>query len=112
MNLGWYTFFNSSLQWRYNLNEPNFCRTRTLNSIILFFIHQVERVIVGHDARGPGVGWYLDEINVNVPSRDDEIVFSCHCWLAEDKDDGRLERELSSTLGNSSVERGAGGLGG
>ncbi|XP_046860542.1 lipoxygenase homology domain-containing protein 1-like isoform X2 [Xenia sp. Carnegie-2017] len=58
----------------------------------------VERVCVGHDARGPGVGWYLDEISVYVPSRDEEIVFSCHCWLAEDKDDGRLERELSSTL--------------
>ena len=63
--------------------------------------NQVEKVRVGHDAHGPGLGWYLDELSVTVPSRDEQVVFPCHCWLAEDQGDGKLERELSSTQGKS-----------
>ncbi|XP_028399626.1 lipoxygenase homology domain-containing protein 1-like isoform X2 [Dendronephthya gigantea] len=56
-----------------------------------------EKVRVGHDAHGPGLGWFLEELSVTVPSRDEHVVFPCHCWLAEDQGDGKLERELSST---------------
>lgn len=63
--------------------------------------YQAEKVRVGHDAHGPGLGWFLEELSVTVPSRDEHVVFPCHCWLAEDQGDGKLERELSSTQGKA-----------
>ena len=38
--------------------------------------------------------WYLDEVTVEVPSHGELMVFPCHRWLAEDKDDGKIERKL------------------
>ena len=51
-------------------------------------------VRIGHDGKGLGAGWYLDEVTVAVPSHGQLIVFPCHRWLAEDEDDGLIEREL------------------
>ena len=76
-----------------------FLKTNTRQRFVLY---QVEKVRVGHDAHGPGLGWYLEELSVTVPSRDEHVVFPCHCWLAEDQGDGKLERELSSTQGTRS----------
>ena len=51
-------------------------------------------VRIGHDGKGFGAGWYLDEVTVEVPSHGELMVFPCHRWLAEDEDDGKIEREL------------------
>lgn len=51
-------------------------------------------VRISHDGKGLGAGWYLDEVTVEVPSRGQMVVFPCHRWLAEDEDDGLIEREL------------------
>ena len=33
-------------------------------------------------------------MTVDVPSRGENVIFPCHRWLAEDEDDGLIEREL------------------
>ena len=58
-------------------------------------------VRIGHDGKGFGAGWYLDEVTVEVPSRGEIMVFPCHRWLAEDEDDGKIERELYPSQKNN-----------
>ena len=36
----------------------------------------------------------MDEVEVEIPSRSDRVTFPCQCWLAQDVDDGRTERDL------------------
>ena len=33
-------------------------------------------------------------MTVEVPSHGEVMVFPCHRWLAEDEDDGKIDREL------------------
>jgi hypothetical protein len=58
-------------------------------------------VRIGHDGKGLGAGWYLDEVTVEVPSRGELMMFPCHRWLAEDEDDGKIERELYPSQQNN-----------
>lgn len=60
---------------------------------------------ISHDNKGTSAGWFLDDVTVGIPSRGDQVVFPCHRWLADDEDDGKIERELYSgrqTLSNPS----------
>ncbi len=52
---------------------------------------------VGHDGSGPGAGWFLDSVEVDIPSRGLTYTFAAHRWLAEDEEDGELEVELYPT---------------
>ena len=58
---------------------------------------QIERIKIGHDGAGPGAGWFLDEVRVDVPSKGMYYLFACHRWLAEDEGDGLIEIELDPT---------------
>ena len=49
---------------------------------------------ISHDNKGASAGWFLDSVTVDIPSRGDHVVFPCHRWLADDEDDGKIEREL------------------
>jgi len=49
---------------------------------------------ISHDNKGASAGWFLDDVTVDIPSRGDQVVFPCHRWLADDEDDGKIEREL------------------
>ncbi|PIK54821.1 putative lipoxygenase-likey domain-containing protein 1-like [Apostichopus japonicus] len=60
-------------------------------------IGQIEYLRIGHDGAGIGAGWFLDGIDVNIPSRGEDYKFACHRWLAEDEDDGETEVELYPT---------------
>ena len=46
---------------------------------------------------GPGAGWFLDSVEVDIPSRGLTYMFASHRWLAEDEEDGELEVELYPT---------------
>ena len=52
---------------------------------------QLERIKLSHDHRGYGSGFFVDEVEVEVPSRNDRVTFPCHCWLAQDVDGGRTD---------------------
>lgn len=54
----------------------------------------MKKVIIGHDGKGFGAGWFLDSVTVDVPSHGQQLKFACNRWLASDEDDGLIEREL------------------
>ena len=49
---------------------------------------------VGHDGITPQEGWYLDEVEVDIPTQGKHYVFPCKRWLSKDKDDGHIIRKL------------------
>ncbi|XP_066274370.1 lipoxygenase homology domain-containing protein 1-like isoform X2 [Branchiostoma lanceolatum] len=54
-----------------------------------------ERIVIGHDGKGRGSGWYLDKVIIKESeATDKEFVFQCDRWLDEDEDDGKTERQL------------------
>jgi hypothetical protein len=57
-------------------------------------IFQLERIKLSHDHRGYGSGFFVDEVEVEVPSRNDRVTFPCNCWLAQDVDGGRTETDM------------------
>ncbi|XP_078580092.1 lipoxygenase homology domain-containing protein 1-like isoform X2 [Branchiostoma floridae x Branchiostoma japonicum] len=60
-------------------------------------IGKIERIRIGHDDSGPGSGWFLDKVDIDIPSRGERYVFSCHRWLASDEGDEKTEVELYPT---------------
>ncbi|XP_065836583.1 lipoxygenase homology domain-containing protein 1-like [Oscarella lobularis] len=61
-------------------------------------IGDVERLLIGHDGTGPGSGWYVSRVTVDVVSSSSDAcqkyVFPCNRWLAKSEGDGKLEVEL------------------
>ena len=41
---------------------------------------------------GPDASWYLNEVIVDIPTRNVHYVYLCNSWLAEDE--GKTEIEL------------------
>ncbi|XP_022094211.1 lipoxygenase homology domain-containing protein 1-like isoform X2 [Acanthaster planci] len=60
-------------------------------------IGKLEYIKISHDGSGPGAGWFLDSVEVDIPSRGLTYTFASHRWLAEDEEDGELEVELYPT---------------
>ena len=50
---------------------------------------------LGHYGYSQKDGWYLKEIEIDVPTRGKVYNFSCNRWLAKDKEDGLTVRVLS-----------------
>ena len=57
-------------------------------------IFQVDRIKLSHDHTGYGSGFFVEEVEVEIPARQDRVKFPCRCWLAQDVDDGKIEREM------------------
>ena len=55
---------------------------------------RLTRFRIGHDNSGFGGAWFLDKVEIDCPSLGKRWVFPCKRWLAKNKDDGALEREL------------------
>ncbi|CAG5125007.1 unnamed protein product, partial [Candidula unifasciata] len=49
------------------------------------------KIRVWHDNSGTFAGWHLDKV------KEGEVTFICNRWLAEDEDDGLIEREITAT---------------
>ena len=43
----------------------------------------LKRVIVGHNNKGMGSAWFLDDIVVEVPASGKKYTFPCNRWLAK-----------------------------
>ncbi|XP_074616097.1 uncharacterized protein LOC141875648 isoform X1 [Acropora palmata] len=57
-------------------------------------IGKVDRIKLSHDHTGYGSGFFVEEVEVEVPARQDRVKFPCRCWLAQDVEDGKIEREM------------------
>ena len=50
-------------------------------------------MFLGNDSHGPGLGVFVEEIEVQCVD-EDPVIFPCRCWLAEDEGDGKTARVL------------------
>ncbi|KAL3869892.1 hypothetical protein ACJMK2_042519 [Sinanodonta woodiana] len=58
------------------------------------YLGDVEKVVIGHDSKGPGNGWYLEKVVVQQSPDSREVIFACNKWLDEKEDDHQIERTL------------------
>ncbi|XP_023678721.2 lipoxygenase homology domain-containing protein 1 isoform X1 [Paramormyrops kingsleyae] len=60
------------------------------------FLGQVRRVLIGHDGRGGGCGWFLDKVLAREEGQPETLAveFPCNRWLDQNEDDGQIIREL------------------
>lgn len=49
---------------------------------------------IGHDGKGIGAGWHLNEVIIECEEMNKKWTFSCNRWLDRKEDDGKLEVEL------------------
>lgn len=42
---------------------------------------QLEKLVIGHDNRGQDPAWFLDEVDIDIPVRDEHYKFRCGGWL-------------------------------
>uniref|UniRef100_H2ZAW5 PLAT domain-containing protein n=1 Tax=Ciona savignyi TaxID=51511 RepID=H2ZAW5_CIOSA len=54
----------------------------------------LKKIKIGHDNAGLSPGWYLEYVEVDAASLGMKWRFPCGRWIAKDKDDGKLEKEL------------------
>ena len=94
--------FSGDRQWLHKVVEnptTSTIRSHRDNSIhftIYFFIINVNiNFRIGHDNSGMfGAAWFLDKVIIDAPSLGCSWTFPCNKWLADNKDDCQLEREL------------------
>lgn len=68
--------------------------------IILFdcfciFTGELMKVRIWHDNKFFGANWFLESVEITDESAGESFMFPCNRWLAKDKDDGSLVRELT-----------------
>ena len=58
---------------------------------------------IGHDGTAPGSGWFVKEVEVDLPTKGKHYTFMCKQWLARDKGDAKTSRIFSVDDGISSM---------
>ena len=51
----------------------------------------------GHSGYGADSGWFVKEVEVDVPSSGKKYYFPCNRWLAKEKEDGKVVRLLTAS---------------
>lgn len=44
---------------------------------------------LGHDNVVEDSGWYVEKVEVDMPTKGKHFSFACRCWLAKDKSGGK-----------------------
>ena len=55
---------------------------------------KVYKVLIRHDNSSFSPAWFLNTIEVTESQSRDKAVFHCERWLAKNKDDGKIARNL------------------
>ena len=56
---------------------------------------ELTKVRIWHDNKFLGANWFLESVEIIDETNDEKYQFPCNRWLAKDKDDGSLVRELT-----------------
>ena len=77
------------------MNEEN---VRTSNSKTLIklssFTGDLTKVLIEHDNKGFGAGWFLERVEVINQASNRTWTFPCAKWLDKSRGDGTISREL------------------
>ncbi|XP_022806964.1 lipoxygenase homology domain-containing protein 1-like isoform X2 [Stylophora pistillata] len=57
-------------------------------------VGKLEKLVIGHDNRGEDPGWLLEEVDVDIPERDEHYKFRCGGWLGGQRPGQRKEAVL------------------
>lgn len=57
-------------------------------------IGDIRKIHIGHDGKGVGSGWFLDNVEIECPSQGQKWVFPHSRWLSKGEDDGLIERDI------------------
>ena len=68
---------------------------------------EIEKIRIGHDNSGPGPGWYVDDVVVDVPGAQPaaQWKFEAFRWLAKGEGDGAISVEVDATPTDGSAKR-------
>ncbi|KAH8871549.1 Lipoxygenase homology domain-containing protein 1 [Schistosoma japonicum] len=57
----------------------------------------ITKILIGHEERSPGYGWYLAKIILTIKENPKyKLTFECYRWFDVSEDDGQIVRELSA----------------
>ena len=56
---------------------------------------KLKKLVIGHDDRGQDPAWFLDEVDVDIPVRDEQYKFRFGGWLGGTQPGQRKEVSLS-----------------
>ncbi|XP_058971580.2 lipoxygenase homology domain-containing protein 1 isoform X1 [Pocillopora verrucosa] len=84
-------------------------------------VGKLEKLVIGHDNGGEDPGWLLEEVDVDIPVRDEHYKFRCDGWLGGERPGQRKEAvlypvddidgEVKPTVVDDLQETGASGFG-
>lgn len=57
---------------------------------------KLSKILIGHDGKGMGAGWYLESVRIEVPALGKYYKFMAERWLEEGKNDHKLETEITA----------------
>ncbi|CAF3251609.1 unnamed protein product [Rotaria sp. Silwood2] len=55
---------------------------------------KIERILIGHNGKNLGAGWFLDWIEIEAPNCRELYRFVCYRWLDKNEGDGKIELDL------------------
>ena len=65
---------------------------------------ELTKIRIWHDNKFLGASWFLESVEIIDESTNETFLFPCKRWLAKDKDDGSLVRELTCANPKKSVD--------
>lgn len=71
--------------------EPGKVETFSLQELD---IGELEALEIEHDGDTLADSWFVDDINVEMPTKGRAYYFDCHQWFSKEKGDGRTKRIL------------------
>ena len=60
-------------------------------------VGEVKKVELSHNGYGADSGWFVKEVEVDVPTSGKKYFFPCNRWLSQNKEDGKVIRVLSAS---------------
>ncbi|XP_068933675.1 lipoxygenase homology domain-containing protein 1 isoform X3 [Petaurus breviceps papuanus] len=59
-----------------------------------FYLGELQKIRIGHDNTGKSPGWFVDWVEVDMPSLGKCLTYPCGRWLGKEEDDGAVYRDL------------------
>ena len=59
-------------------------------------VGEVKKVELSNNSYGADSGWFVKEVEVDVPTSGKKYFFPCNRWLSQNKEDGKVVRVLSA----------------